>query len=178
MVISIKLNVTKSQLVCFSRARSKMTLKIFGQAIEESNAMTVLGITFDKDLSLTEHCQSKATKAMQRVRLLQLISGKGWGANKRTLLHLYKQYIRPVLETGSIVTAGTGKSNLQKLQRVQNHALRTALQADRQTRIEDLHARARIPMIADRLKDLRLKAIERFGNSENIQALEFQRLLQ
>jgi hypothetical protein len=140
--------------------------------------MTVLGITLDKNLSLTAFSQSKAVKAMQRVRLLRVISGRSWGANKRTLLHLYKQYIRPVLETGSVITACTCKSNLHRLQTVQNAALRTALRAPWRTRIEDLHRQAKIPMVADRLMELRGKAIARFGDSENVKALEFQRLLQ
>ena len=151
---------------------------MFGKTIEESGAMTVLGVTFDKDLRLAVFCQNKAVKAMQRVRLLRAISGRSWGANKRTLLHLYKQFIRPVLETGSVITARTSKSNLHKLQLVQNAALRTALRAPRRTRIEDLHAQAKIPMVADRLAELRRKAIVRFGDSENLKALEFQRLLQ
>lgn len=172
----IKLNVRKTQLVCFSRKGKKRTLEMFGNTINESDAMTMLGVTFDKNCSLTAHCQSKATKAMQRVRLLRMISGKSWGANKRTLLHLYKQYIRPVLETGGVTTACTTKSNIRRLQVVQNAALRTVLRAPWRTRIEDLHGQAKIPMISDRLKELRRKAIIRFGNSENVQALEFQRL--
>ena len=149
---------------------------MFGNTINESDAMTMLGVTFDKNCSLTAHCQSKATKAMQRVRLLRIISGKSWGANKRTLLHLYKQYIRPVLETEGVTTAYTTKNNIRRLQVVQNAALRTVLRAPWRTRIEDLHGQAKIPMISDRLKELRRKAIIRFGNSENVQALEFERL--
>src|SRR5215467_8752627 len=174
----IKLNVKKTQLVSFSRKKSKLTLNMFGKTIEESDAMTVLGMTLDKNLSLTAFSQNKAAKAMQRVRLLRAISGRSWGANKRTLLHLYKQYIRPVLETGSVITACTCKSNLRRLQTIQNAALRTALRAPWRTRVEDLHRQAKIPMVADRLMELRGKAIARFGDSENVKALEFQRLLQ
>lgn len=172
----IKLNVRKTQLVCFSRKGKKMTLEMFGNTINESDAMTLLGVTFDKNGNHTAHCQSKAAKAMQRVSLLRLISGKSWGAKRRTLLHLYKQYIRPVLETGGVTTVCTTKANISRLQRVQNAALRRALRAPWQTRIEDLHAQAKIPMISDRLEELRRKAIARFGNSANVQALEFQRL--
>ena len=77
-----------------------------------------------------------------------------------------------------MLTACTCKSNLRKLQIVQNAALRTALQAPWRTRIDDLHSQAKIPMVTDRLKELRRKAIVRFGDSENVKALEFQRLLQ
>ena len=172
------MNVPKAQLVCFSRKKSKMTLEMFGNKIEEANGLRLLGVQFDKDLRLTEHCRTKAVKAMQRIRLLRLISGRDWGANKRTLLQLYKQYIRPVLETGSVLTARTHKTNLLCLQQVQNAALRVALRAPSRTKIEDLHRQAEIQMIPDRLNELRRKAIARFGDSEAVHALEFQRLLQ
>jgi len=174
----IKLNVGKTQLVCFSRKKRKLKLEMFGKTIEEANAMKMLGVTLDRDLHLTEHCRKLATKAMQRVRLLRLICGRSWGASKSVLLHLYKQYVRPVLETGSVITACATKSSIQRLQLVQNAALRTALRAPRRTRILDLHGRAGIQMIAERLMDLRRNAITRFGDSDNVQALEFQRLLQ
>ena len=136
----------------------------------------MLGVTFDKKMNLGKHSREKSAKAKQRVRLLRLISDRIWGANRDTLLHLYKQYIRPVLETGSVITANAGKSNLQMLQRVQNDALRIALRAPRRTRITDLHEQAKIPLIADRLMVMRDKAIARFGKSENVKALDAQRL--
>ena len=174
----IKLNVGKTQLVCFSCKGSKLKLEMFGKTIEEADAMTVLGVTLDKGLHLAEHCQKTATIAMQRVNLLRLMRGKNWGASKSILLRLYKQYVRPVLETGSVITACASMMSIQKLQRVQNTALRIALRAPRRTRISDLHGQAEIQMIADRLLDLRKNAITRFGTSDNVQALEFQRLLQ
>ena len=167
----IKLNVAKTQLVSFSRTKQKLELKLFGQCIREQNELKLLGVCFDKNLCFTSHCKSKASKAMQRVKLLRLVSGQTWGASARTLLKLYKQYIRPVLETGYVVTSRTVKSNLSRLQRIQNSALRTALRAKRRTRIADLHREANIVPMADRLEMLREKAILRFGNSEGIQSL-------
>ena len=174
----IKLNVAKTQLVSFSRSKLKLQLKLFGQCITEQNELKLLGVCFDRDLLLTGHCKSKASKAVQRVRLLRLVSGQTWGANARTLLKLYKQYIRPVLETGYVVTSRCHRTNLRRLQLVQNTALRTALRAKRRTRIEDLHRDANIVPIAERLERLRERAIVRFGDSEGIQSLEnFKALL-
>src|SRR5215469_4895056 len=99
------LNVAKTQLVSFSRSKLKLQLKLFGQCITEQIELKLLGVCFDRDLLLTGHYKSKASKAVQRVRLLMMGSGQTWGANARTLLKLYKQYIRPVLETGYVVTS-------------------------------------------------------------------------
>jgi len=114
---------------------------------------------------------------MQRVRLLRMVSGKKWGANTRTLLKLYKQYIRPVLEYGNVAISKAAKSNLASLQRVQNAALRTALHGTRWSKIADLHEQANIEPLTDRLIRLRCKAIERFGDSELVKSLAIQRAL-
>ena len=171
----IKLNVAKTQLVSFSYAKQAMQLKLFGQPITEGKELTLLGVTLDKKLSFTSHCKSKAAKALQRVRLLKMVSGRNWGARQSTLLKLYKQYIRPVLETGYVATCNATGNNLARLQRVQNAALRTALRVPYGTRITDLHATAKVELLSDRLSSMRHKAVNRYGKSECIKSLEFQR---
>ena len=173
----IKLNVAKTQLVSFSYAKQAMKLKLFGHQITEQKEMKLLGVTFDKRLSFTTHCRSKAAKAMQRVRLLRMVSGQGWGARASTILKLYKQYVRPVLETGYVATCKAPTCNLARLQRVQNAALRTALRAPMRSNIPDLHDTAGLDMLADRLRSMHRKAKVRYGNSDCIQSLELQRLL-
>ena len=136
----------------------------------------MLGVTFGKSLNLINHCRSKATKAMQRVQLLRMVSGKNWGANDCTLLRLYKQYIRHVLETGSVITREACPLALSKLEVVQNSALRTCLRAPPWTRLCELHTRSKIDPLTDRLRSLRCKAEARFGDSDCIKALNFQRI--
>jgi hypothetical protein len=173
----IKLNVAKTQLISFCYAKQAMELKLFGQSIKERKEMSLLGVTFDKNLAFTSHCKSKATKAMQRVRLLRMVSGQGWGARASTIMKLYKQYVRPVLETGYAATCDARRSNLLLLQRVQNAALRTALRAPMRSKVPELHAEAGIEMLTDRLRRMRCKATVRYGKSDCIKSLEFQRVL-
>ena len=99
---------------------------------------------------------------------------KRGGAKSHTLLRLYKQYVRPILETGCVVTSMTCATNVMKLQRIQNSALRVVLRAQRKLPVTNLYTEAKIEMLADRLMKLRLKAITRFGNSESIKVLEVQ----
>ena len=99
----------------------------------------MLGVTFDRPGSFTSHCKRKATKAMQRVSLLRVLSGSGWGANERTVLTLYKQYVRPVMDYGSVVTANACSTALLQMQRVEHRAMRIALRKPVRTRISDLY---------------------------------------
>jgi hypothetical protein len=114
---------------------------------------------------------------MQRVNLMKRLRGVGWGANSRTLLTLYKQYVRPVLETGSVCTADAKKSHLNVFQRVQNSALRTALGLPYRTRIKTLHKLARIEPIAKRLGTLQANAVKRFAGSHLMMSFQIQKLL-
>jgi hypothetical protein len=174
----IKLNVAKTQLVRFpAKRKKKLELKLFGRTISEKNELTLLGVTFDQALTFGRHCRLKAKEAARRVGLLKRVSGQGWGASKRVLLNLYKQYIRPVMEYGSASIARAKKSNLALLQRVQNSALRTALRVPRRTRVSKLHRLANVDPIPKRLRSLRGKAVSRFGASNLMESLRTQQFL-
>ena len=173
----IKLNVAKTQLVSFGRHRQSLELQLFGRPIKEQNELTLLGVTFDKGLTLGPHCIQKVKKATQRVNLLKRLRGTGWGASRRTLLNLYKQYVRPVLETGSVCTADARKCHLTRLQRVQNAALKTALSLPFRTRTKFVHKTARIDPIRKRLKALQRAAVSRFTGSHLMASLDFHRQL-
>jgi len=170
----IKLNVNKTQLTPFTlgRGHAKLELKLFDQTVATVPRLKVLGVTFDRNASMLEHCQAKAAKAMKRVNLMRLVSGQSWGANRRTLLKLYKQYIRPVLEYGNVVTAGACKSAISCLERVERRAMRIAMRAPLRTRVTDLYEGTGLEPISSRLERLRIRAIARFAGRPGVVKLE------
>jgi len=170
----IKLNVAKTQLMTFSGSPSFRTLdlKLFDQRLVMCNEMKVLGVTFNRNMSLVPHCRAVATKAIRRVNLLRMVSGQGWGANARTLLRLYRQYVRPVLEYGQVVTAEGCASALQLLCRVEYKAMRVCTRSAPWTPIEDLYEMTGLEPLPERLGRLRSKAIDRFGSSDSMERLK------
>jgi exonuclease III len=169
----VKLNVEKTQLVTFNRsAKYQEQFHLLNEEIDESPTLKVLGVKISSRGSLLEHCKERAAMANQRIGLLRLINGKNWGANTKTLKQLYVQYIRPILEHGSVVTATATPSHIKPLKVAERKALRVILGAPTYTRNEDLHERSGIQPIQDRLVTLREKAIMRFGDSEGITQLE------
>ena len=143
----------------------------------EQDELTLLGVTFDQRLSFNSHCRKKAKEATRRVGLLRRVSGQRWGASRRILLNLYKQYVRPVLETGSAGTADGAKTSLALLQRVQNSALRTSLRVPRRTRVTKLHRLARMVPITERLSSLQVNAVARFNASPLMESFRIQQTL-
>jgi exonuclease III len=174
----VRLNVNKTQLVSFaSRKQAVHKLKLFNTELSEQNELKILGVTVNSAGSLQNHCKEKAANASRRVALLRSLRGQAWGASTKTLLRFYKQYVRPVLETGSVCTAVASKSYVTLLQTVQNAALRTCLRAPYGTRIADLHTAAGVQPVAERLQLLRDRAVQRFGRSELMTELETRRLV-
>ena len=68
------------------------------------------------------------------------------------MMRLYKVYILSLLEYGSSSFIATSKVNQEKLQRVQNEAIRLCLNLPRYIRIDLLHEYAGIDKIWDRFK--------------------------
>lgn len=170
----IKLNVAKTQLITFTtnRGKPKQKLKLFDQEIDEQKELTVLGVTFDKRCSFAQHCRSKAAKAMQRTNLLRAVSGKTWGANTKTLLQLYRQYVRPVMEYGGATTAKACKSAMQVMRRVEHKAMRIALKAPLTSKISALYDTTGLTPLHERLSSQRRKAVSRFGDSTAMKQLK------
>src|SRR4051812_27857737 len=161
----IKINVAKTQFTPMIHRRHKLKLKLFNVDIIEQKELTVLGVTFEKSASYTTHCRDKAAKARLRLNLLKRLKGKRWGASSNTLLRLYKQYIRPVLETGYAVTSRASKTAKLLLMRAEYSALRTAMNLPLDTKITELYRLSKIEPLSRRLRTLRANAIRRFGDS-------------
>ena len=161
----IKINVSKTQLVCFGQMGAGSSLNFCGKKVKESNSLKILGTTYDKMGRATTHCKEIAARAMSRVNLLRRLRGRSWGTNGQRLLMFYKQFVRPVMENGYAYTATAKTTALKPLQVVQNSALRIILKADRKTRIQDLERRTGIPPIQQRLQQLKDGTAERYANS-------------
>ena len=75
-------------------------------------------------------------------------------------LYLYKALIRPLLEYPPTRLAKSCKTNLEKLQKIQNRALRFVYNVkwDDFTSNQQLHVRAKIPTMTERLNKLSEKA--------------------
>jgi hypothetical protein len=122
----IKVNVAKTQLVCFNQKGTGATLNFCGETIKEKMQMKVLGVVFDRGGSGTQHCKEIAAKAMSRVNLLRRLRGQTWGTSTQRLLQFYKQFVRPVMENGYAYSAKAKPSAIQHLQVVQNFVLLSA----------------------------------------------------
>ena len=75
------------------------------------------------------------------------------GMRSQTLIHLYNMWIRPTALYGAPAYYSAAKTHINRIQVIQNSALRVALRRKRRTNIEDLHEKGSlIPLQAEAIR--------------------------
>ena len=166
-----KFSKSKTQCVHFCQQRkihNDPSLYIYGSQIPVVAESKFLGVIFDKKLSFIPHIKYLKAKCLKALNLLKVLSHTSWGADRTTLLHLYRSLIRSKLDYGSIVYGSARKSYLQMLDTVHNQGLRLALGAFRTSPVSSLNVEADEPSLWLRREKLSLQyAIRLAANPSN-----------
>ena len=152
----MKLNGDKSNLVILSRKRNKsdenLCILLFNDVVRPVTEAKFLGVEIDDTLRFKGHIQALALKAERRLNMLKILA---WGGTEpKTLIKLYKVYIRSIFEYGSISFLHCPDSTLNMLQKIQNKAIRISLKLPRYVSVKLLHDSASIPTIKERITEL------------------------
>ena len=96
-----------------------------------------LGVHIDDKLNFKAHVSHLENKALKRINCMKVLSSLS-GVNAHILRLFYIQAIAPVLEYGSIASTLATKTQIDRLQRIQNIAMRLILGAPKLTRIQSM----------------------------------------
>ena len=159
----------KSKVVVFTRcprhkAEGPIAISLFGKAIPISNQATFLGVVFDSYLTWEPQTANIVSKAYSRLNLLRIVSGLSRSPNPTLLVKLYKSIILPVFEYCSITIVSAAECHMEKLQVMQNQALRSVLNLPAYVSIADLHDASGIKPVLNHLISFgsaRLRALQR-----------------
>ena len=100
----------------------------------------VLGLTLDPKLTYSTHIHNISVQAHKPLQMIKSLTATGWGKQKETLMATYKAVMRPVLEYASSIWSPLASStSINKLQVMQNAALRNATGCTQDTNIQHLH---------------------------------------
>ena len=152
-----KFSESKTVCVHFCRLHSCVSepcLNLNGNCIPVVEETKFLGMIFDRKLSFIPHLRYLCTKCSKALNLLRVVAHTDWGADRDTLLYLYRTLIRSKLDYGSIVYGSARDSYLKMLDPIQNHALRLCLGAFRTSPSTSLCAEANEPPLFLRRKRL------------------------
>ena len=151
----IKLNPSKTQVGLFTNSNTpkEITLNLGRVPLTVSNEIKFLGLTFDRKLTWRHHIDNVRHRMWLRINAIKAISGRNLGMQSKTLIHLYKMWIRPIALYGAPAYYNAAKTHINKIQVIQNSALRVALRKTRRTHIEDLHQEGSlIPLKAEAVR--------------------------
>jgi hypothetical protein len=141
---NLHLNASKTTATLFTpdpaEYQTKLNLSINTTPLPYTHTPKILGVTFDTKHTYSTHINNTCTKARKTINILKALQATHWGKQKETLLNTYKTITRPILEYASTIWSPIAShTNINKLQIIQNNALRIATGCTRDTNIQHLH---------------------------------------
>ena len=166
----------KSKLILFSKCprhkkeveESGLVLKLFGGEIPIVSEVEFLGVTFDSRLTYEPQTKKSVARAYKRLNLLRTISSMSQKHNPEMLMVLYKSTIRSIFEYGAICTVTAADCHHEKLQLIQNQALRVILKTPAYIAINDLHDASGLTPIKLHLVEFGSKRLKSLVNTSPI----------
>ena len=151
-------NKTKSienKVIIFSKSqtaiRAEPALSLYGDLLSYYPHIKFLGITSDNRMTFTKHFEEILERCNQKFHRLRILVNKKWGPSPATILQIYKQCVRPILEYGIVSTITVLETVITKIQRVQNSFIRLALHLPKYVSACLLHEVSGLPYVRERL---------------------------
>ena len=135
--------------------------RLYNKPISYSEECTFLGIRLDPHFNLNNQIKYLIETSNKRLNIIRILSHKSWSLDKKTLIQVYNTLIRSLFDYSCIFSSMLSKTSLNKIQVIQNNALRSILKKNTMISINELHSTANINTIDERLKHLSKKYIEK-----------------
>ena len=106
---------------------------------------------------MRQHIQHIKVKCNSRLNLFRCLTSTCGGADRATLLRLYKAIVLPIIEYGAVVYAGGTEKALHSLETAQNSFIRIALGVMKTSPVSALQVESNIPPLSIRRRELSLR---------------------
>ena len=156
-------NPTKFQSIGLNRFQEiSLSFSIEDAIINSDSHIKVLGVTLDKDLNFNMHVSNICKKASMQINALKRISNH---LNEKSRILVYKAFITSNFNYCPVSWIFCGKKNSDKLEKLQERALRFVFMDNKSSYIELLKRGGFLSLSQYRLKHL---AIEVFKSIRNL----------
>ena len=145
--------VTVQAAMQFHRRRGlqqELALTINNNRILFVNEHKFLGLIFDQRLKWHAHIKYLKTACTKTMAILKVLSHSKWGADRISMLRLYRALIRSKLDYGCQIYSSANARQLSKRDTVHNEALRISTRAFRSSPINSLYVEASEPSLSGR----------------------------
>ena len=110
-----------------------------------------LGVLFDERLTFEKEIDHVESSTMNRINALKILASRKWNLSEKTLRTIYLTLVRSVIEYPFFIVDAISQTQLKRLQRIQNQALRVATRSYH-ARIVENEAKMKIEPVKERLR--------------------------
>ena len=153
---------------CQMRVFPKPTILLGKTPIKVVTEAKFLGLIFDNKLSFHSRINYLKTACQKALDILRVVGYTDWGADRVTLLRLYRALVRSKLDYGFIVYGSAHESYLRQLDPIHHQALRVALGAFRTSHVQSLYSKAQEPSLSSRRLKLSLNYVLKLNSLPKI----------
>ena len=126
-----------------SKCNITLNIHINNIPIPTTSNPTILDLSYPK-LKYSTLTDNTITKA-KKLNLLKLLTSTHWEKSKETLITTYKTLLLPIIEYANTIWSPIiSSTSLNKLQKIQNAALRTITGCTLDTNTQHLHSETKI----------------------------------
>lgn len=153
-------SVEKTVSMHFTRNRGLFpapSLFLGPRMIRHANETKFLGLTLDGRLSYLPHLRSLRQRCLKAVDLLKCLSRLSWGADRTTLLRVYRALIRSKLDYACQIYSSASGTSLRMLDTIHHLALRLCTGSFRTSPIPSLYVDSGEPSLSFRRDKLSLQ---------------------
>ena len=182
------MNPAKSKVLVFTRCprhqkEGPLYIKLFSEVIQTATEAEFLGVVFDSYMTWEPQTAKIISKAYSRLNLLRVVAGLTKKKNPSLLVKLYQSIILSLSEYASVGIISAAECHIEKLQLLQNQAMRAVLSLPAYVSTSDLHDASGLDTVkahlikfaSQRLKSMRVssplinESIEKYASVRHIQ---------
>lgn len=98
-------------------------LGLYGEWMEKVKVFKFLGVWMDERLTYRVQVEKMAVRCEKVTNIMRYLTGCAWGADRSTMLMIYRAMVRSIFDYGCLAYGSAAKSTLAKLDVAQARAL-------------------------------------------------------
>jgi hypothetical protein len=175
----IAINVSKSTAMLFTQRhiQNPRPVLLFGEPIVWVDTACYLGVTLDKRLTWSSHIDQVRKKASRRLGVLGSLLNRRSGLSIRNGILLYRQLIRPMMDSACPIWRSAARSHIRKLQVLQSKCLCIATGAPWYISNRQIHEDLGVPFFADHIRALTESFDSKLADAGNLLVRQLGRYL-
>ena len=157
------MNAKKCCYTIFSKVGNKnnkfvkkivLDLQLKGGYIPYNQNPLFLGVTFDEYMCFNTHIENLRERALKRLNVIKVVSHNSWHLNLKTLTNIYSALVGSIFSYSFFMVSNAALKNLEKLQKIQNQAIRINYKLPQKSPNFKLYPISKILPIKERLISL------------------------